>query len=135
MSQVFGTGEDLALRVESDLPILAEEAAYYAHRGGGMLCNSMVGKEYMATEWYIPEGTTAEGYETWLYLSNPGEVEVHPIVSVMTAGARSHSQPVVLAAGGKASLRLNDIAGDGQDFATCVLSDVPILVEQIVYLE
>ena len=135
VNQLFGTGKDMALSIESDLPIVAEEAAYYARRSGGMLCSSMVGKEYAATEWYIPEGSTSEGNETWLYLSNPGEAEAHPTVFAMTAGARCAQYPCVLPAGGKVSLLLNDIAGEAPDVAVCVVSDEPVVVEQTVYRE
>ena len=100
-----------------------------------MLCNSMVGAGYAATEWYIPEGSTAEGYETWLYLSNPGEAEAHPTVFAMTAGARSSPFPCVLPAGGKVALLLGDLAGAAPDVATCIVSDAPILAEQTVYRE
>ncbi|MBN2027203.1 MAG: serine hydrolase [Actinobacteria bacterium] len=132
MNQLFGMGKDLALSVESDLPIAAEEAAYYACQGG-MLGNSMLGAEYAATEWYIPGGSTTEGYETWLYLSNPGESEAHPVVSAMTAGARSSRYHCVVPARGKVALLLNDIAGVAPDVAVCVVSDAPVLVDQAVY--
>jgi len=132
-NQLFGMGKDLALSIESDLPILLEEAAYYPRQGGGMLCNSMVGAEYAATEWYIPGGSTAGDSETWLYLSNPGESEAHPTISAMTAGASSSRYPCVVPAGGKVALLLSDIAGVAPDVAVCVASDVPILVEQTVY--
>jgi len=135
LNQLFGMGKDLALGIESDLPILAEEAAYYPRQGGGMLCSSMVGAEYAATEWYIPGGSTAGDSETWLYLSNPGESEAHPVVSAMTAGARSSRYPCVVPARGKVALLLSDIAGVAPDVAVCVVSDTPVLVEQTVYLK
>lgn len=132
LNQLFGMGMDLALSVESDLPILAEEAAYYM-RQGGMTGSSTVGAEYAATEWYIPEGSTMEGYETWLYLSNPGEAEARATVFAMSAGACCAQHPCLLPAGSKASLLLNDLVAGEPDVAVCVVSDAPVLVQQTVY--
>jgi beta-lactamase class A len=135
MNQLFGMGRDLFLCIDSDIPILAEEATYYRRGGAWSLEKNRVGSCWAATEWYTAGGCTAGGAETWLYVCNPGEVESHPVIIAMTAGARSSEYSVALPARGKASLRLNDIAGSAPDVATCVLSDAPILVEQSIYLK
>ncbi|MDY6796647.1 MAG: DUF5719 family protein [Actinomycetota bacterium] len=132
LNQLLGMGKDLALSVESDTPILAEEAAYYFCRGG-MLGNSSMGVEYTAMEWYIPDAGAAEGTETWLYLSNPGEVEAHPTVYAMTDGARSSRYPCVVPAGGKVPLLLNDIIEAGQDVSVCIISDAPLIMDHTTY--
>jgi len=131
-NQLFGMDMDLSLSVESDLPILAEEAAYYP-RQGGIIGSSMAGAEWAATEWYIPGGSTAEGYETWLYLFNPGEVEARATVFAMSAGACCAQNPCSLPAQGKASLLLNDMVAGAPDVSVCVVSDAPVLVQQTVY--
>ena len=135
LNQLFGTGRDFALAITCDIPILAERARYYTHRGGWALESSKTGACGAVMERYVAEGRTSGEMEAWLYLFNAGELEAHAVVVTMAAGGRSVRHAAVIPAHAKVSLLLNDLSGADPGTAVCVLSDTPIFAEQAVYMK
>ena len=133
LNQLFGTGRDMALRIESDLPLLAERSTYCRHQGGWTLAGGSTGTTQATTDCYVRAARAGGGMETRLYLFNPGESEAHPTVVAMAAGARSSRIPVALPARGKASLPLDGFPDTAPSISACVFSDLPLLAEQMSF--
>lgn len=56
--------------------IFAERSVYWGGPGGWVEGHNVVGASEPARQWYLPEGSTAASFETFLFLENPGPTDV-----------------------------------------------------------
>ncbi len=133
MNELVGPDLDIALRVTSAQPILAERPVYFDYRGQWPGGHCTMGVAAPGTTWYFAEGTTRSGFDTYLCLANPGEkaarVSVEYLFGTEPATRRSYAVP----AGSRFSLSLNQEVGEGRDVSVAITSDVPILAERPMY--
>lgn len=126
---------DIALCVASDQVIFAERPLYFRYRdiwaGGHCVC----GINQPAREWYFAEGTTREGFETWLCLANPGDVEAEVEVDYLLAGGVDEHRSYRLSPLSRSTLLLNEVLGDGLDVSSRISSDIPVLAERSIYFK
>ncbi len=130
---IIGEGREFATRVEGyhGDSILAERAMYWNGMGAGH-CAS--GVNAPADTWYLAEGCTAGGFETWVLLENPGTEDATVKVTYNTGGGKQAGADKVVPAQSRATI---DIAADGAtdlwDVSTMLESDRPIVAERAVY--
>jgi len=74
---------DLSTKVQGTLPIIAERAMYWDF-GTGEACHDSVGMASPHTTFYLPDGETSEGHETWTLVQNPNDTPVSVEVRYMT---------------------------------------------------
>ena len=70
-----GNSYQTSLKLESDTSIVAERPMYFSYSGtnnwqwqGG---SCVMGRPFLASQYYLAEGTTRSGFEEWLTLQNP----------------------------------------------------------------
>ena len=135
MNELVGPDRDVALCITADVPILAERPMYFMYKGawsGGHCCTGMV---QAAEDWYFAEGTTREGFETWLCLANPGDVEAEVEVDYLLAGGVDEHRSYRLSPLSRSTLLLNEVLGDGLDVSSRISSDIPVLAERSIYFK
>ncbi len=71
----------VSTRVSSDAPVIAERAMY---GNGRSWAHESIGATSPASSWYLAEGCTAGGFETWVLVQNPGSVEARVTLTYMT---------------------------------------------------
>jgi hypothetical protein len=128
---------DVSTRVSSDRPVIAERAMYWgAGTEAGEACHCSMGMPDPHTCFYLPDGRTGGGYETWTLVQNPNDREVEvelqyfrtghkPVVIASTVPARSRrtfSMASVFTGGARASIMVRSLTHRSK-----------ILVEQAVY--
>jgi hypothetical protein len=69
----FPAGTDVSTKVHGTQPIIAERAMYW-DSGLGEACHDLVGMS--SPPFYLPDGETGNGYETWTLVQNPNSTEV-----------------------------------------------------------
>jgi len=69
----WAPGKSIAAVVSASGPVVAERAMYGDHRRWGS-CSG--GSQELSTRWYLAEGCTASGFETWVAVANPGDEPV-----------------------------------------------------------
>jgi hypothetical protein len=75
---------DLSTQVHGSQPIIAERAMYWgAGTPMGEACHDSIGMASPHTTFYLPDGQTSEGRETWTLIQNPNEVEVEVQISYL----------------------------------------------------
>ncbi len=62
-------GRELSVFIASDLPVVAERAMYWGDRIEG---HATIGTPAPNPGWCFAEGYTAEGFEEWILVANPG---------------------------------------------------------------
>jgi hypothetical protein len=118
-------GSDVSARVTSSRPVVVERSMYWDGRRGGSGSN---GVKVPARDWYIAEGATHSGFETYVLLLNPGGTDTVASLELMTPEGTRNKQ-VAVPAGSRRTVKLNDIIA-GQDVSTHVHSDEPIVAER-----
>ncbi|MCJ7653582.1 MAG: DUF5719 family protein, partial [Actinobacteria bacterium] len=78
-------GKDLSTQVHADKPIIAERAMYWgADKPLGEACHDSIGMAEPHTTFYLPDGQTTEGRETWTLVQNPTDTDVSVEISYLT---------------------------------------------------
>ena len=128
-------GSDFSTKVvcKEGLPIAVDRTMEWVGAGASSSeGHSSIGVNAPAKTWYLPEGCSAYGFETWLCVENPNNQEAICKVTYMTenAGARTFEKKVP--ANSRGTFNMADDIG-AQDSSIKVESDVPILPERSVY--
>ncbi|RJP34481.1 MAG: hypothetical protein C4536_02795 [Actinobacteria bacterium] len=92
-----------------------------------------VGVTAPATDWYLAEGASEGGFETFVLVQNPGSEEAYFTMTYMTGFATLEGPSFTLAPGSRITVRVND-AVTTYDVSTTVKSNKPVVVERAVYL-
>jgi hypothetical protein len=116
--------------VSSDRPVVAERATYWADRTGG---HSSVGVTVPSQTWYLAEGCTAGGFETWVLLQNPGEERASAKLTFMTPAGEVEGPTVSLEARTRQTVNVADTVPKTTSVSTEVTSDKPVIAERAVY--
>ena len=87
-----------------------------------------------ATRWFLAEGSTGGGFDTWILLQNPQDVNGQRGHHVHHAG-RSPGRPCRWwsPAKSRATVRIQNYVPDDFHVSTIVESDVPIVAERSMY--
>lgn len=79
----FLPGSDFSTRVSSDKPVIAERAMYWS-TVTGEACHDSIGMDRPHATFYLPDGETYGGMETWTLVANPNQVPVTVEITYMT---------------------------------------------------
>ena len=120
---------NVSTKVTSDRPVVAERALYYGDR---TCATGSIGVSDPATTWYMAEGATTGGFETWILVQNPGDDVAHVTLTYMTDAGETAGP--VLDVPPKTRLSVN-VADTVQTFnvSTKVTSDRPVVAERALY--
>ena len=97
-------------------------------------CHDSVGAPELSPVWYFAEGYTAEGYDTYLLLSNPGETGVDAEVSFFKESGEVLKQMCGISPHSRFTLAVDDVPGmDAASFSMQVNAGGPIVAERAMY--
>ncbi|MEW6554528.1 MAG: hypothetical protein AB1384_09605, partial [Actinomycetota bacterium] len=120
---------DVSTLVSSDQPVVAERAMYGDNRAWA---HDSIGVTTPATTWYLAEGSTAGGMETFILVQNPGGVPAEVTLSFMTDGGPRPGPSATLPPGTRRTFKANDYVYSF-DVSTLVSSDQPVVAERAMY--
>ncbi|MHB8893636.1 MAG: IPT/TIG domain-containing protein [Candidatus Geothermincolia bacterium] len=120
---------DVSTQVVSDLNVICERSMYWDSRRGG---HDSIGVSAPSETWYLAEGTTAWGFQTWLLLQNPNTVEANVNVTYMTASGPIKQPVVTMPPNSRQTINVNGIVPN-MDTSIEVVSDVAICAERSMY--
>jgi hypothetical protein len=116
---------------------LAERPMYFDYSFQGLSAQGghcVIGADNMASEWFLAEGFTGTGFNQWICLQNPNEVEATVTITYYTQGAGA-LEPVTVRVSPHArqTVMVNDSAGHNLQLSAGISSNVPIVVERPMY--
>jgi hypothetical protein len=128
----FVTTYDVSTMVNSyGGDVVCERAVYGGERTWG---TDSIGVTAAAPVWYLAEGSTAGGMETYLLVQNPGASPVEIDVTFMTgSGAVAGPQGQVVGGGSRLTLLANDYVSDYEVSAMITSSGGDIVCERAMY--
>lgn len=120
----------VSTRVSADVPVIAERAMYWGGRKAG---HDAIGVTGAGTTWYMAEGCTAGGFETWVLLQNPGDAAAKATVTYMDATGEKAGPVVDIPANSRKTINVADVLPENAQVSTKVTSDRPVIAERSVY--
>ncbi len=118
---------ELSIKVESDSQLLAERAMYFRTDG-----HDSVGAKAPSTHWYMAEGSTKSGFDSWVLLQNPQSVQANVTLTFLTAEGEKKDFQLAMPPTSRRSLYLNQLVPNAE-ISTVVTSDQPIIAERTMY--
>ncbi len=85
-----------------------------------------------AETWYLAEGATLGGFETWVLVANPGSRTAHVTLTYMTDTGEEQGPTIDLAPGSRESVNVADTV-QTYEVSTKVTSDEPVIAERSLY--
>lgn len=82
--------------------------------------------------WYLAEGATLGGFETWILVQNPGDETAHVTLTYQTGEGEKPGPTFDLAPRSRTSVNVADTV-QTYDVSTTVSSDEPVVAERAVY--
>ncbi|HEX2922561.1 MAG TPA: hypothetical protein VHS28_00855, partial [Chloroflexota bacterium] len=116
-------------KIESDRPIVAERAVY---KEKGKAGTDTIGASALSRSWYLAEGVTRFGFDTWLLMLNPNDVPGTAGVTYMLEDGSTVARSYQLPPRTRISVYVNQEV-PGARVATKIDSDLPIVAERSVY--
>ncbi len=126
---------DCSTRVHGSAPIIAERAMYW-DSGLGEACHDSIGMDAAHAAFYLPDGQTSNGRETWTLVQNPNATDVQVRISYLTPSGTGNV--VFTETVGANSRRTFNMADKGLDGRASVLvesltSGKNIMCERAMY--
>ena len=139
LNKLLPDANQVATRVESDIFLVAERSMYwdpdasekqpYQMIGG----HSTSGSPWAANGWFIAEGSTGGGFETYILLQNPQDTEAPVALTFMDATGVANQATTTMPAQSRSTFKVSDYVPDNFQVSTSVTSDVPIVAERSMY--
>jgi len=120
----------VSTKITADNLVIAERSMYWNNRQGG---HDSIGVTASSTTWYLAEGATNGGFETWVLVMNPGDFLAVAQVTYMTPTGEKSGPTLVLAPGTRQSISVADTVPNEWNVSTTVTSDEPVIAERAVY--
>jgi hypothetical protein len=126
---------DASTHVQSNKPIIAERAMYWT-TATGEACHDSIGMSSPHTTFYLPDGETSNGRETWTLVQNPNSSEVQVQIDYLAAqGAGNKSLTDRIPANSRKTYFMADAIASGRasTVVTCKTKGKKIMVERAMY--
>lgn len=114
-------------RVDSDLPVFVERSMYFGHDG-----TNTTGTTDPSDTWYLAEGYSGPGTDTWVLVMNPNPQQTRAKVTFMKEDGSQVEREYTLGPTSRLSIYANEIV-PGVSFSTRVVADRPVVVERAEY--
>lgn len=127
---------DVSTSVHGSQPLIAERAMYW-NNGTGEACHDSIGMASAHTNFYLPDGETTGGRETWTLIQNPNSQAVSVEVSYLTpSGAGNVTKTETIPANSRQTYNMmahSGISGRAAIKVRCLTSGKKIMVERAMY--
>ena len=121
---------DVSTKVNADGDVVCERAMY---GNGGVWAHDSIGTTDPSNTWYLAEGCTRGGFETWILVQNPNPVEANVSLSYMTEAGPAPGPDVTVPANSRRTFFAADSVPDQWSVSTKVTGDIPVIAERAMY--
>ena len=130
-----GPDQAFSTKLEADQPIIVERAMYWPNGDGTLGGHDTTGVQQPETDWYLAEGYTGSGFNTFILIQNPNDVATDVEITYMVQNGSNVARTITVPANSRYTILTNDVAqvGSDQAFSTKLVADQPIIVERAMY--
>jgi hypothetical protein len=131
-SSEAGSGQDVSMKVTSDIPILAERPMYFNYSGltGGHV---VVGTAAPITSLNLAEGHVGQGFNEYLTILNPNASAASLTITYFRGTGSPMQQLLTVNGSSRATVYVNSVLPSGTDSSVHIDSSQPIVVERPMY--
>jgi hypothetical protein len=135
VNESAGIGLNVSTEVSSDTPIIAERAMYFDSEGrtGG---HDSIGTPEPSRRWYLPEGYTAEQYDTWVLVQNPGNQQAGVNLTFMRSDGGTSDVNFEMSPRSRHSVHVDEVPGlESCEVSTRINASTPVIAERSMYFD
>ena len=128
----YVTTYNVSTKVTSDVPVVCERAMY---GDGRKWAHDSIGTTTPSPTWYLAEGCTGPGFETWVLVQNPGDAKVTVDLVLQTSSGEQRPaglQQQTIQPGSRQSFNLGAYLVDWS-VSTKVEADGDVICERAMY--
>ncbi len=130
--------DEVSMRVTSDEPIVAERAMYFNYGGKMPGGDASIGLAATSPSWFLAEGYTGAGFDTWLLLANPSEETAQVKVTYLRESSGPLEQYYDLPPQSRTSINVNVVPDLGQTGVSVQVESangVGVVAERAMYFD
>jgi hypothetical protein len=121
---------EVSTRVSSNRPVVAERSMYGNNRTWG---HDSAGVRSPSTDWYLAEGCTKVGFETWVLVQNPNNYDVEVTLTYMTPAGPVDGPVTILSANSRTTFNVAESVPSEWEVSTHVRADAGVIAERAMY--
>lgn len=121
--------KDTSIKVDSNIPVIAERSMYRDIRRGG---HNSIGTVTPSLDYYLAEGTTAWGFTSYVLVQNPNAEAADIKLTYMTPSGAQPQPTLRMPAMSRKTIKVNNFLKE-KDFSTHVQASIPIIAERAMY--
>ncbi|MBN1289958.1 MAG: PQQ-binding-like beta-propeller repeat protein [Actinobacteria bacterium] len=138
----IGFETDLSMNVASNSEIVAERPMYFSYVPQGIPGqvwtggHNTMGARYAAYKWELAEGTTRDGFQTYLCVSNPNSNDADVKIDYITnenGNNESVTSNIKIPKNTRHTITVSDVIGFEKDVSVTITSTIPVIVERPMY--
>jgi hypothetical protein len=130
-----GLDQAFATKLISNQPIIVERAMYWGNGDGTVGGHGDIGNFATETTWYLAEGYTGGGFQTFILLQNPNSQSTNVDIVYMLQDGNLETRTINIPGNSRYTIPAHDPlqVGIDQAFSTKIISQRPIIVERAMY--
>ncbi|MHB8895920.1 MAG: DUF5719 family protein, partial [Candidatus Geothermincolia bacterium] len=121
---------EVSTKVTADKPVVAERAMF---GNNGAWAHDSIGVSSLQKNWYLAEGCTAMGFETWVLVQNPNDKPAKVNLTYMTSTGAKTGPSETIAARSRKTFEVAKTVPNEYNVSTQVTSDQPVVAERAMY--
>jgi len=128
-------GKDFSTKVHGSAPIIAERAMYW-DSGSGEACHDSIGMSRAHACFYLPDGQTSDGKETWTLVQNPNSSAINIQISYLTQtgeGNVTFTDSIPANSRKTYNMAASGFSGRASVLVRSLTTDKKIMVERAMY--
>ncbi|MHB8896946.1 MAG: FG-GAP repeat domain-containing protein, partial [Candidatus Geothermincolia bacterium] len=125
----------ISTKIDASAPVICERSMYFNYNGfvGG---HNSGGVTAPATRWYLAEGYTAQSYDTYVLVQNPGAETASVTLNLLRKDGYTQKVSFQLPAQSRKTVRLDDVPGfAAAEVSTDVTSNKGVIAERAMYFD
>ncbi|MBN2168895.1 MAG: S8 family serine peptidase [Actinobacteria bacterium] len=120
---------DVSTRIDATGSVICERSMYWGNRIEG---TDSIGVQAPSHTWYLAEGSTDYGFDTFLLIQNPNDNDTQVIVTYMTPQGPWEKEPFLVPANSRYSINVEDDL-PAEDMSFKVEASTRVIAERSMY--
>jgi len=128
-----GPDRDVSIKVTSSVPVAVERPMYFNYHTFALGGSDVSGVSSAQKSWNFAEGCTRAGYQEWISIQNPNDIDANVSFTYYTGQGRMATSKHVIGAHSRETINVATEVGDSEDVSTSLTSDIPVIAERPMY--
>ncbi len=133
VNQRLGDNKDVSSKVESTVPVLVERPIYFNYHDAWAGGDDVMGCPEPKTKIYFAEGSTLDGFVTYITILNPQTSDASIKLTFMVEGEPQKEVLDTVPASRRYTKDVSTLVGKNKSFSILVESDKPVVAERPMY--